>query len=192
LTIMFALFYTGTTYLTSYGTSPTGAALSRNVVLSLGIVAGAAMALGVIVSAIYSDRLGRRTVIMLACGGAVVWSLVLFPLIDTHSPVAFAVALIITIGLQGLGYGAAGAFLPETFPTRYRYTGAGASYNLAGIMGGAIPPLVSAPLAATFGSFSIGVLLCGLALLSLLCTAALAETKDRDLREPQPRVAIPR
>ncbi|MGH3945979.1 MAG: MFS transporter [Pseudonocardiaceae bacterium] len=192
LTIMFALFYTGTTYLTSYGTSPTGAALSRTLVLSLGIVAGAAMALGVILSAIYSDRLGRRTVIMLACGGAVVWSLVLFPLIDTHSPVAFAVALIITIGLQGLGYGAAGAFLPETFPTRYRYTGAGASYNLAGIMGGAIPPLVSAPLAATFGSFSIGVLLCGLALLSLLCTAALAETKDRDLREPQPRVAIPR
>ncbi|MGH3687041.1 MAG: MFS transporter [Pseudonocardiaceae bacterium] len=188
VTMMFALFYTGTTYLTSYGTSPTGAALSRTLVLSLGIAAGAAMALGVIVSAIASDRFGRRTVIMVICGGAAVWSLLLFPLLDTHSPVAFAVGMIVTVGLQGLGYGPVGAFLPETFPTRYRYTGAGASYNLAGIMGGAIPPLVAVPLAAAFGSVAIGVLLCGLSLLSLVCTRALVETKDRELQHVQPSV----
>ncbi|MGH4011478.1 MAG: MFS transporter, partial [Pseudonocardiaceae bacterium] len=184
-------FYTGTAYLTSYGTSPTGAALSRTLVLSLGIIAGVVMALGVILSAIYSDRLGRRTLIMASCAAAAVWSLLLFPLLDTRSPVAFAVGLIVTLGIMGLAYGPVGAFLPETFPTRYRYTGAGVSYSLAGIVGGAIPPLVSAPLAATFGSFSIGVLLCGLSLLSLFCTAALAETKDSDLRLAQPRVAIP-
>jgi MFS family permease len=189
VTIMFALFYTGTTYLTSYGTSPTGAALSRTLVLSLGIAAGAAMALGVIVSAISSDRFGRRTVIMLTCGGAAVWSLLLFPLLDTHSPAAFAVGMIVTVGIQGLGYGPVGAFLPEAFPTRYRYTGAGASYNLAGIVGGAIPPLVAVPLAAAFGSFTIGVLLCGLSLLSLLCTRTLVETKDRELQQVQPSVA---
>jgi MFS family permease len=188
-TVLVTLFYTGTTYLTSDGTSPTGAALSRTLVLSLGIVAGAAMALSVILSAIYSDRFGRRTMIMSACGGAVVWSLLLFPLLDTHSPVAFAIALIVTLGLQGIGYGPIGAFLPETFPTRYRYTAAGMSYNLAAIVGGGIVPLVSASLAAAFGSFTIGVLLCGLAVLSLCCTAALTETKDRDLRQAQPSVA---
>jgi MFS family permease len=47
VTVMFALFYTGSTYLTSYGTSPTGAALSRTLVLSLGIVAAAALAGGI-------------------------------------------------------------------------------------------------------------------------------------------------
>jgi MFS family permease len=93
------------------------------------------------------------------------------------------------VGLQGLAYGAAGAFLPETFPTRYRYTGAGISYNLAGIVGGAMPPLVAGPLAAVFGSVAIGVLLCALALLSLVCTAALPETKDHDLRQAQPSTA---
>jgi len=36
-------------------------------------------------AAIYSGRFDRRTLIMLACGGAVVWSLLLFPLLDTHS-----------------------------------------------------------------------------------------------------------
>jgi fucose permease len=60
------------------------------------------------------------------------------------------------------------------------------SFNLAGIVGGALPPLVAAPLAATFGSWAIGVLLCALSLLSLFCTKALAETKDRDLHELQP------
>jgi MFS family permease len=186
VTIMLALGLIAQTYLISYGTSPTGAALSRTLVLSLGIVAAAANTLTVILSAIYSDRFGRRTLIMLCCGGAAVWSLLLFPLLDMRSPVTFAIALIVTLGLQGLGYGAVGAFLPETFPTRYRYTAAGMSYNLAGIVGGAIPPLVAAPLAAAFGSFSIGVLLCGLAVLSLFCTAALTETKDRDLRHARP------
>lgn len=188
-TIMFALFYTGTTYLTSYGTSPTGAGLSRALVLSLEIVVGAVMMLITTASAIFSDRFGRRTLIMACCVGAAVWSLLLFPLLDTRSPVAFGVGVIVTVGLQSVGYGPVGAFLPETFPTRYRYTGAGVSYNLAGIVGGAIPPLVAAPLAAAFGSFAIGILLCGLALLSLVCTNALPETKDRDLRQAQPSAA---
>lgn len=189
LTIMFALFYTGTTYLTSYGTSPTGAGLSRTLVLSLEIVVGVVMMLSTAASAIFSDRLGRRTLIMAFCVGAAVWSLLLFPLLDTRSPVAFGVGVIVTVGLQGVGYGPVGAFLPETFPTRYRYTGAGVSYNLAGIVGGAVPPLVAAPLAAAFGSFAIGILLCGLALLSLVCTNALSETKDRNLRQAQPSAA---
>ncbi|MGH3717379.1 MAG: MFS transporter [Pseudonocardiaceae bacterium] len=186
MTVMFALFYTGTTYLTSYGTSPTGAALSRTLVLSIGIAAGAAMALCTIASAVASDRLGRRTLIMATCASAVVWSLVLFPLLDTRSPVAFGVGVIVTLGLQGVGYGAAGAFLPETFATRYRYTAAGISYNLAGITGGAIPTLVAGPLAAAFGSVAIGILLFALAVLSLFCARALPETKDRDLRQAQP------
>lgn len=189
LTMGFALFYTGSTYLTSYGTSPTGAALSRALVLSLGIVAGAVTALSTIASAISSDRFGRRTLIMASCVGAAVWSLLLFPLLGTRSPVAFGVGVIVTLGLQGLAYGPAGAFLPETFPTRYRYTGAGVSYNLAGIVGGAMPPLVSAPLAAAFGNGAIGILLCALSLLSLVCAAALPETKDRELRQSQPSTA---
>ncbi|MBA2472096.1 MAG: hypothetical protein H0V41_07600 [Pseudonocardiales bacterium] len=59
--MMFALVYTNTTYLTNYGTSPTGAAVSRTLMLSLGIVVGAAMALAVVVSAISSDWFGRRS-----------------------------------------------------------------------------------------------------------------------------------
>jgi hypothetical protein len=76
------------------------------------------------------------------------------------------------------------------FLTRHRYTGAG--YNLAGILGRAMPPLVAALLAPTFGSFAVGILLCALSLLNLLCTGTLIETKDRDLRQVQPAAAAHR
>jgi MFS family permease len=189
LTGMFALFYIGTTYLTSYGISPTGAGLSRALVLSIGIGAGTAMAAGVILSAGASDRLGRRAVVVLCSAAAVVWSLLMFPVLSLHTPVAFGVGVIVTLALMGLAYGPVGALLPETFPTHFRYTGAATSYNLAGIVGGSIPPLMAAPLAAAFGSFSIGIMLCALWLLSLLCARSLVETKDRDLLVPQPSVS---
>jgi MFS family permease len=179
--MIFALFNIGTTYLTSYGTSPAGAGLSRALVLSIGTGAGTAMAAGVIYSAGASDRLGRRAVVVLCSGAAVVWSLLLFPVLSIHTPIAFGVSVIVTLALMGLAYGPVGALLPETFPTSFRYTGAGISYNLAGVVGGSIPPLIAAPLAAAFGSFSIGIMLCALSLLSLLCARALVETKDRDL-----------
>jgi len=189
MTMIFALFYIGTTYLTSYGTSPKGAGLSRNLVLSIGIGAGIAMAAGVIASAIAADRLGRRAVVVLCCGAAVVWSLLLFPLLSIHTPIAFGISVIVTLALMGLAYGPIGALLPETFPTHIRYTGAGTSYNMAGIAGGAIPPLIAAPLAAAFGSFSIGIMLCALSLLSLLCATGLVETKDQDLLDLQPTIS---
>jgi MFS family permease len=189
LTTMFALFYIGTTYLTSYGTSPKGAGLSRAFVLSIGIGAGITMAAGVIASSVAADRLGRRAVVVLCCAGAVVWSLLLFPLLSIHSPTAFGISVIVTLALMGLAYGPVGALLPETFPTHFRYTGAGTSYNMAGIAGGAIPPLIAAPLAAAFGSLSIGIMLCALSLLSLLCAKALVETKDSDLLVLPPSVS---
>lgn len=34
-------------------------------------------------------------------------------------------------------------------------TGAGVGYNLAGIVGGAIPPIVAAPLAAAYGGMAL-------------------------------------
>jgi hypothetical protein len=101
--MIFALFYTGTAYLTSYGTSPTGAALSRTLVLSIGIGAGSAMAAGIVLSTIASDRLGRRALVMLTSGAAVVWLLLLFPLLNTRTPIAFGVSVIVTLTLMVAG-----------------------------------------------------------------------------------------
>jgi hypothetical protein len=65
-----------------------------------------------------------------------------------------------------------GALLPETFATRYRYSAAGISYNLGGVLGGAVIPLVATSLGTSFGSYAIGLLLAATALVG--CASVLA------------------
>ncbi|WP_214369476.1 MFS transporter [Pseudonocardia sp. H11422] len=180
-TLFFAFFYMGTAYLTSYGTSPTGANLSRPLVLGLGMVSSVFFAAAIVAASIYSDRFGRRKVIMLSTGIAVPWALVMFPVLDIGTAAAFGIGLTVTLVIFGISYGPLGAFLPELFQTRYRYTGAGLAYNVAGVLGGAVPPLVAGPLATSFGSIAIGVMLAVIAVFSFVCTKVLAETRGKTL-----------
>jgi MFS family permease len=75
LAILFAFFYIGTAYLTSYGTAVVG--LSRATVLGIGL--GGAMVFGLVIAltAIYSDRIGRKRIVLASCIVAVPWGLVL-------------------------------------------------------------------------------------------------------------------
>ncbi len=147
----------------------------------VGIASSLVFGLAIVLSALYSDRFGRKKVIMVSCAFSVVWALVLFPLLDTGSPIAFVLGMMITLAIFGIAYGPCGALLPEMFATRYRYTGAGLGYNFAGVLGGAIPPMIAAPLAASYGGIAIGIMLAAIGLVSLVCTAALMETRDRAL-----------
>ena len=115
-----------------------------------------------------------------------VWSLALFPILETNSRLAFSLAIPITMFIAGVANGPVGAYVSELFKTRYRYTAAGFSYSFAGILGGAIPPLVGAALVARFdlGGVIFGFFVAGLCVLSLLCVLALGETKESDLNEP--------
>ncbi|HXO80606.1 MAG TPA: MFS transporter, partial [Mycobacterium sp.] len=74
------------------------------------------------------------------------------------------------------GSGPTGAFIPELFATRYRYSGSALAINLAGILGGAVPPLIAGTLQATYGSWVVGPMLAALALTGLVCTYLLPET----------------
>jgi hypothetical protein len=54
--------------------------------------------------------------------------------------------------------------------------------NLAGVAGGAGPPLIAGTLQATCGSWSVGVMLATFASASLVCTYLLPETSGTELR----------
>ena len=179
LTILFALFYVATVYLTGYGTSTRGADLSRATVLVCGIVASAALALTTVTAGVVSDRVGRRRIIIAGYALIVPAVIVLFAWLAGHSTTAFAVTLTAMLGLFGIAYGPVGAYLPELFRTEYRYTGAGIAYNLGGILGGAIAPMLAATLAAAYGPIAVGLLLAAVGLLSLLSAVALG-TKAND------------
>ena len=181
LTMLFAFFYMGTAYLTAYGTNPDGAALPRPVVLGLGIGASVIFGAGIVISGILSDRFGRRNVIRVSCIAGIVWALALFPVLDIGTPLAFGIGLSVTLVIFSVSYGPAGSYLPELFAAEHRYTGAGLGYNLAGVLGGAIPPLLAPGLAASFGSIAIGVMLSITAVISLVSVSFLHETRNRAL-----------
>jgi MFS family permease len=172
---VFAFFYIGVTYLTSYGTQNLG--LPRTTVLAMGIIGGLVFAATTIAGAILSDRVGRRKMIVIGNAAGIVAGIIAFPILDIATPWAFGLGLAVVLGVVGIAYGPQGAYLPELFATHYRYTGAGMAYNFAGVLGGGVVPLIATALVAGLGSsLAIGLLLAGLSVISLLCTLALPHT----------------
>ncbi|MGW4955725.1 MFS transporter [Nonomuraea sp. NPDC004186] len=181
MTVAYTLFYTATTYCLAYGT--TALKIPKTTMLGLTMVGVVFMAAGTVVSAMVSDRLGRRRTLLTGTGVAVVWGLVMFPLMETRSVFLVGVALAGALGLMGLVFGPMGAYLPELFKTQYRYSGASVAYSLGGVLGGAVPPLVATSLqAGGVGVMGVGVYVSAMALLSLLCLLALPETGEDSLQ----------
>jgi MFS family permease len=172
-------------YLTNYATSAGGLGLSEPTALVMNVVAGLATGLTTVLSARWSDRFGRRRIILGASVALVGWSLVMFPLMGSGSLAAFGTGLVVLMALIGLAYGPVAAYLPEAFPTAYRYTGTGLTYNLGGVAGGGVA-LVVAPLLAGSGAgtLAIGIYLAVMMLLTVGCLLALPETKDASLTDP--------
>ncbi|OBK71137.1 MFS transporter [Mycobacterium sp. 1274761.0] len=153
----------------------------RVLILAVGCLGALSMLLLTAISAQLSDRYGRRMIILVGFGLALPWCFGVVPLLDTGSRALFAGAIVGTFGLLGISYGPMASFIPEVFATKFRYTGAGLAFNLGGILGGALPPLVAGALLAKYGSWAIGLLMAALILLSLLSTYALPETKAKAL-----------
>lgn len=174
LTSLFSLFYMGTSFLTNYATAELGH--SRPFVLGMGMVAAVVFGAAIALSALFSDRIGRKKVIGTSVGLAVIWALVVFPILDTGSTAAFAIVLLVTLVIFGIAYGPAGALLPELFQARYRYTGAGLGYNLAGILGGALPPLAAAAMVAAGNTLGVGIMLSLLSAMSMMCLLVMTES----------------
>jgi MFS family permease len=176
----FALGYMANAYLASYAHTRLG--YSPTLILLIGVLGGVSALVFTAVSAVSCDRFGRRRIIMIALAAGVPWSFAVIPLIDTGNALWFAVAIAGTYAVAGTAYGPMASFVPEIFATCYRYSGAGLALNLAGLIGGAVPPLVAAPLMATWGATAIGAMLGAFVLISFASTTLLPETKGATLR----------
>ncbi|HKI42518.1 MAG TPA: MFS transporter [Mycobacterium sp.] len=182
----FGFVYMGNTYLTMYAHSHLG--YTRSFIWSVGVLSGLASFFSVAFSAILSDRVGRRRVMLVGWALCVPWAFLVLPLMNTGNPVWYTVAVVGTFVVAPIGSGPTGAFIPELFATRYRYSGSALAQNLAGVVGGALPPLLAGTLMATYGSWAIGLMLATLAATSLLCTYLLPETNGTALRAGAPEV----
>lgn len=170
----FGFVYLASTYLASYAQTRLG--YSRGSILFDSVLGGLLCIVFTALSSALCDQLGRRRVLLAGWAVALPWSLLVMPLIDSGSPSLFAVAVVGMYAIGGFGFGPTASFIPELFATSYRYTGSALAANLAGVAGGALPPVIAGALVATYGSWAIGVMLAILALISLVCTYRLPET----------------
>lgn len=174
-----SLCYLGNTYFAMYAHSHLG--YPRNFIWTVGVLSGLVSLIAVVSSAILCDRFGRRRMMLIGWSACVPWSFVVLPLIDTGKPILYALAIVGMFALAGIGSGPTGAFIPELFATRYRYSGSALAINLAGVLGGALPPLLAGTLVASYGSWSVGVMLAALTLTGVICTYLLPETHGATL-----------
>ena len=180
MALAYVLFYTITTFSLSYGTTRLG--LSSTTLLYCAMISVAIMGLCVPVFASLSDRVGRRRLCLAAAVLAGLWAFPLFWLFDTGSPLLVALAFSVGLVVFAMLYGPMGAFLPELYGTRLRYSGAAVSYNLGGVFGGALAPLISTQLlAATGASWSVSLYVLAMATVTFVCIYFLSETRLTDL-----------
>jgi metabolite-proton symporter len=181
--------YMANTYLTRYAHSELG--FTRSFIWQVGALGGLVSITFVALSATLCDRVGRRRMMLLGWAACVPWALVVMPLIDTGKPALYAVAIVGMSAVAAIGSGPTGAFIPELFATRYRYSGSALAVNLAGVFGGALPPLIAGTLQATYGSWAVGPMLAILAVTSLVCTYLLPETKGTVLHSARDEAGVP-
>jgi metabolite-proton symporter len=181
----FGFMYMASTYFTAYAQSHLG--YSRSFILSVGVLGGLANIAFVALSASLSDRVGRRRMMLVGWSTCLPWSFVVIPLIDAGKPILYVVAIVGMYAFVAISSGPSAAFMPELFATRYRYTGTALAVNLAGIAGGALPPLIADTLLATSGSWAVGLMLAVLVLVSLVCTYLLPETNGTALSSQSTR-----
>jgi MFS family permease len=162
----FAAYYVGTAFLLGYGTKTLGFSMQQFLSMQLGAILF--MAAGIWIAATLADRRwDERRVLAGGCVATVLIGLVMQPLMTAGAAGVFAF-LALTLFAMGFVYGPLGAWLPGLFPARVRYTGASMAFNVAGVIGGGLTPLVAQGLAMRQGLWAVGLYLGGAAALSLV------------------------
>ncbi|MCE0767026.1 MFS transporter [Pseudonocardia kujensis] len=175
--------YTFMVLMPTYLSKTLGMSLEQSYVLTLinGTVAG----LVVPFAGAWSDRVGRRAVMLVGTIGTLVLSYPLFLMLRGGFGAAL-VALVVAGVLIGLVGGPLPALLSERFPTRTRVTGVALAYAVSvALFGGTAPFIITAVVSATGNSLAAAwyTIACSLITLATLLWLRGAATHREPLRD---------
>jgi MFS family permease len=172
----FAIFYLATAFALGYGTTTLG--YSRESFLSVQLGAILFMAAGIVAAGWLSDRFSPRRVLIAGCIGTIVAGLLLAPMMGSGSLLLLFLFLALALTGMGFVYGPLGGWLPSLFPARIRYTGVSIAFNVGGILGGALAPMIAQALADRGGLVPVGLYLGAAGLVSLAALIMLRRSAE--------------
>ncbi|MFD6168417.1 MFS transporter [Streptomyces coeruleorubidus] len=186
LAIGYAIFYAVTTWSLAYGTERLG--VSRSVMLTCIMAAVVVKGALTPLVALLGDRYGRRPLCLAGCTAAALWMFPMVALLATGAPLPMFLGFLGAMLAFITMFAVIAAYLPELYEPRVRCTGAAVGYNLGGVLGGALTPIVATALAEQSGRVPWGVAayLTAIALFSLGCFALLPETRPVPVAAAEP------
>ena len=158
---------------------------SVNHVLGVQIVGAFCAAGAIMVSGWLADRVGRRNTLGTMACLIGIFSFVA-PWLLGSGTAGNNVFIIVGFILLGLSYGQAAGTVTANFPSRYRYTGAALSSDMAWLVGAAFAPLVALGVSSRFGLVALGIYL----LSGALCAGGAGHQpghRDARLNGPLPK-----
>jgi metabolite-proton symporter len=183
-------FYTFALFILTYVTKELG--LPHRTALTAVFIGSACQLVLIPLFGALSDRIGRRTVYLAGAVGAAGWVFAFFVLLDTRSTAAIIAAVVVALLLHAAMYGPQAAFIAELFSTRLRYSGASLGYQLAGVFGGGLAPLIALALLDRFGTpHAVSLYVVAALAITMIALAIAPETSRIDLhaeKADEPRI----
>lgn len=146
--VLYALF---TVFVATYATTRLG--MTRSQVLTAVLIGSACQLFLIPLGGALSDRINRRLLYGMAAVGAAIWVPVFFMLLSGPSMLLLIIGVVVGLAFHAMMYGPQAAYIVEQFDIHLRYAGSSLAYTLAGVIGGAIAPLVFTALLGWSGSW---------------------------------------
>ena len=162
----FSIFYLMTVFALGWATTALG--FERNFYLKLQLFGVLFFGLLIPIAARLADRIGGRTMLILATLALIAFGFAFQPLFGARDLTRQCVFLALGFSCTGLTYGPLGSALAELFPTPVRYTGTSLTFNFAGILGASLAPYIARRLADSAGLAAVGLYLSVMAIATLI------------------------
>ncbi|OZM77448.1 MFS transporter [Pseudonocardia sp. MH-G8] len=184
------VFYLATVYMLAHGPQDLG--FDRGLILLMIMAAAAIDIVSMPLVAMIADRIGRKRLLQFGAVIGIVIGVPMFALFQTGTAwgIFLAAFLALPVG-HAFSSAVITSFIPGLFETRVRYTGAGLSYQLSGIIASAPAPFVATFLyASTQSSLAVGAYLSAVSLVALAAISCGPRTHlDREVTPAQGLVA---
>ncbi|ACL41201.1 major facilitator superfamily MFS_1 [Pseudarthrobacter chlorophenolicus A6] len=176
--VLYALF---TVFTLTYGIQALG--YERNQVLTAVLIGSAFQLFLIPFAGAVSDRFNRRAVYGVGAVVGAVWTFVFFGILGGDNQPMLIIGIVLGLAAHSFMYGPQAAFIVEQFSPRLRSTGSSLAYTFAGVIGGAIAPLLFTVLLAQFNSWVPVAIYVGVA--AAVTVLGLALGRDNNTVEDQ-------